>query len=337
MFDWATRRLLRQKSNFAVLEGFLSTLLGETIRIERILESEGNREDDTVKSNRINMLAENSRGEMVIVEVQNNRELNYFHRVLYDIPKVVTEYINSSEPRGNVKKVYSIDILYFDLGRGDDYVYHGNTELRGIHTGDILWLSASGRKQFMYRDAGKLFPEYYVLRVNKFDRKAVTPLDEWISFLKTGDIPEDATAGGLAEARERLRFDSLSREEQRACDAHFESLRYQCSVIQTGIIEGREEGRKEGFKTGFKKGFEEGFEEGFKQGRKEGFIEGFKESFKEGIRIGRTETLESIVESALKNGISSETVMKLTGLTDEEISSLQIVHFRWTPEGVQGG
>ena len=28
-FDWAVKRLLRQKANFGVLEGFLTVLLGE--------------------------------------------------------------------------------------------------------------------------------------------------------------------------------------------------------------------------------------------------------------------------------------------------------------------
>ncbi len=41
-FDWAMKRLLRDKSNYVVLEGFLSTLLEEDLRISRFLESESN-------------------------------------------------------------------------------------------------------------------------------------------------------------------------------------------------------------------------------------------------------------------------------------------------------
>lgn len=59
-FDWAVKRLLRNKSNFVVLEGFLSTLLGEDIRIVRMLESEGNKSDQNDKFNRVDMLAEDS-------------------------------------------------------------------------------------------------------------------------------------------------------------------------------------------------------------------------------------------------------------------------------------
>ncbi|MEM6829022.1 MAG: hypothetical protein AAF551_00810 [Bacteroidota bacterium] len=33
-FDWAIKRILRDKENFDILEGFLSELLGQTIQIE---------------------------------------------------------------------------------------------------------------------------------------------------------------------------------------------------------------------------------------------------------------------------------------------------------------
>ena len=47
-FDWAMKRLLRNKANFAVLEGFLTTLLNEKIVIQKLLESEGNQEDELI-------------------------------------------------------------------------------------------------------------------------------------------------------------------------------------------------------------------------------------------------------------------------------------------------
>jgi predicted transposase/invertase (TIGR01784 family) len=315
MFDWAAKRLLRQKSNFVVLEGFLTTLLGETIRIKHILESEGNKEDAIDKFNRVDMLAENSRGELVIIEVQNNRELNYFHRMLYGTSKVITEYISSGEPYEHVKKIYSVNIVYFDLGQGNDYVYHGYTEFRGIHTNDVLQLSANQQKQFIYRDAGKLFPEYYVLRIDEFDKKAVTPLDEWILFLKTGDIPKNAKAGGLAEARERLRRDSLSKKEQRAYDAHLEALRYQRSVIQTGLFEGHEKGREEGREEGL----EEGIGIGMEKGIEEGIGIGIEKGIGIGIEKGRAEELEKNVLTAYQNNLSIEQIQAFSNLTQEHI------------------
>ena len=41
-FDWAIKRLLRQKANFGVLEGLLTVLLNEEVTIVEILERENN-------------------------------------------------------------------------------------------------------------------------------------------------------------------------------------------------------------------------------------------------------------------------------------------------------
>lgn len=244
-FDWAMKRLLRHKSNFVVLEGFLSSLLEEKITIRSILESEGNKEDFTDKFNRVDLLAEDSKGELIIIEVQNNRELDYFLRMLYGVSKAVTEYISEGDLYEKIRKIYSVNIVYFDLGQGTDYVYHGRTEFRGIHNHDILKLSEKQSELFICRNAGDLFPKYYVLRVNEFDRKAVTPLDEWIVFLKTGEIGNDTQAPGLAEARERLKFSSLDKRERAAYLRNIEDLRVQRGVVATARIEGRAEGRAE--------------------------------------------------------------------------------------------
>ena len=117
-FDWAMKRLLRNKANHAVLEGFLSSLIGKKFKIQRFLESESNQEDETDKYNRVDILAENENGELCIIEVQNNRELTYFHRMLYGVSKAITEYIGLGSPYDEVRKVYSINIVYFELGQG---------------------------------------------------------------------------------------------------------------------------------------------------------------------------------------------------------------------------
>ena len=258
-FDWAMKRLLRDKSNYDVLEGLISTLLGEDLHINRLLESEANQADANDKFNRVDMLVEDKEGRLLIVEIQNNRELDYFHRMLYGTSKTISEYIGLGDDYDKVRKIYSINIVYFDLGQGKDYVYHGKTIFRGLHDPqDVLQLSVRQRELFVGKEAGDIFPEYYVLRVNEFDRIAKTPLDEWIKFLKTGEIDKDATAKGLPEAREKLRVDSLPEAEKRAYIRDMEAIRYQRSVIKTGWYEGRAEGRAEGKAEGRAEGLEEG-------------------------------------------------------------------------------
>ncbi|MDR1881009.1 MAG: Rpn family recombination-promoting nuclease/putative transposase [Tannerellaceae bacterium] len=309
-FDWALKRLLRQKANFVVLEGFLTSLLGEKIRIERILESEGNKETEADKFNRLDMLAENSRGELVIIEVQNNRELDYFHRMLYGTAKVITEYISQGESYSLIRKIYSINIVYFDLGQGKDYVYHGKTDFYGLHEKDKLLLTNRQQKQFRYREAGDLYPEYYILRVNDFDGVATDSLDEWVSFLKTGDIPDNAKAPGLNEARKRLLVDRMKPEERAIYDSHIEAVRYQRSVLQTGLIEGREEGEKIGLEKGEKIGLEKGEAIGLEKGEKIG------------LEKGRKEAQAEFVSAAARKGFSESQIQELTDLTKEEIREI---------------
>ncbi|MCC5946066.1 MAG: PD-(D/E)XK nuclease family transposase, partial [Bernardetiaceae bacterium] len=97
-FDWAIKRLLRNKANFVVLEGFLSELLFDDIRIEKILECEGIQQTDDDKYNRVDILTQNSKNELVIVQIQNTYEIDYFHRMAFGASKALTENLNLGEP-----------------------------------------------------------------------------------------------------------------------------------------------------------------------------------------------------------------------------------------------
>jgi hypothetical protein len=95
---------------------------------------------------------------------------------------VITEYISKGEPYSAVKKVYSVNILYFDLGHGKDYIYRGKTCFTGMCLEDQLELSKSQQQKFGKREPAELFPEYYLIKVNNFNNVAKNTLDEWIYF-----------------------------------------------------------------------------------------------------------------------------------------------------------
>lgn len=247
-FDWAMKRLLRNKANFSVLEGLLTTLLGEKIIIQKLLESESNQEDEYDKYNRVDMLAENSKAELILIEVQNNSEYAYFQRMLFGTSKLLTEYIERGDSYDKVRKVYSVNIVYFSLGHGTDFVYHGKTEFRGIHTNDLLELTPFQKQTFKVDAVSQLYPEYYILKVNDFNRVAKSPLEEWIYYLNTGVIPSNATAPGLEEAREKLKLASMTKEELAAYYRHLDNIVILRDNINTERAEGRAEGRIEGEK-----------------------------------------------------------------------------------------
>lgn len=286
-FDWAMKRLLRDKSNYVVLEGFLSTLLEEDLRISRFLESESNQTDETDKFNRADILVEDSKGRLLIIKIQNYRELYYYHQMLYGASDILSRYTDEETDYNKICKIYSINIVYFSMIKSKDYAYHGEIIFRGLHDSDnFLKLSVRQQELFIGKDAGDIFPEYYVLRVNDFDKVAKTPLDEWIKFLKTGEIDKEATAKGLPEARERLRIDTLPDAEKRAYYRDMEALRYQRSVIKTG--------------------WDEGHTEGFKEGRAEG------EKMK----------AKEVAKRMKEMGLSVKNIIQCTGLTHEEIEEL---------------
>lgn len=255
-FDWAMKRLLRNKANYVVLEGFLSSLLGKKFKIHRFLESESNQEYGDDKYKRANILAEGEDGQLCIIEVQNSREVTYYHRIRYGASKAITEYIGFVKPYEAVSKVYSIYIVYFKLGQGKDYVYHGKNKFIGKHDPhDTLKLSSKQKENFFgikntdlesMKTPGDLFPEYYILRVNDYNKVATTPLDEWMEFLKTGSISCKATAPGLPEARECLRVEFLTQEDRQTYFRHLESVRHMKSLFDTSRDEGYQDGLRKG-------------------------------------------------------------------------------------------
>jgi predicted transposase/invertase (TIGR01784 family) len=240
-FDWAIKRLLRNKADYLVLEGFLSELLKEDISIQNILESESNQLNDTDKFNRVDILVKNAKGELVIIEIQNQNEYDYFHRMVYGTSKAIAEYISVGEPYKNIKKVYSINIVYFDLGQGEDYVYHGKTDFIGIHKSDKLLLSEKQVELLGKVEPFQIFPEYYVIKVNQFDNVAKNTLDEWIYYLKNNEIKDEFTARGIDKAKELWRVDNLPEDEQKNYQKHIENLHYGASMAWTMKVDAESE------------------------------------------------------------------------------------------------
>ena len=244
-FDWAIKRLLRQKANFGVLEGFLTVFIGEPIKIVDILESEGNQQAEDDKFNRVDIKAKNSKGDIIIVEIQNTSELYYLERVLYGVAKAITEHINLGNTYKEVKKVYSISILYFDLGKGSDYIYVGQNNFVGLHTKDNLIISTREKDTIVSKSTSEIGTTYILVRLNEFNKVAKSPIEEWVEYLKNDFISPEAKALGLQEAREKLRYYSMSNAERYAYDEHVNAIMIQNDVLENAMLEGHAEGLAE--------------------------------------------------------------------------------------------
>ena len=244
-FDWAVKKLLRNKANFVVLEGFLSELLFDDIKIQKILESESNQETENDKYNRVDILTQNSKNELIIVEIQNTYEIDFFHQMIYGTSKALIENISLGQPYSEIKKVISINIVYFDLGQGKDYVYKGKTNFEGLHEKDTLQLSIQQKQTFTKKEISDFFPEYYIIKVNKFNDIAKDTLDEWVYFLKNSEVKDEFKAKGLAEAKEVLDIMRLDKEQQYGYNRYLDYLHYKASEILSLRLEAEDKVRQD--------------------------------------------------------------------------------------------
>lgn len=292
-FDWAIKRILRDKANKEVLEGLITVLLNEQITITEILESEGNQDAREDKMNRVDVKAKTLKGEYIIVEVQLTKESDFFQRILFGTAKSITDQISIGQDYGVIRKIYSINILYFDFGCGDDYAYHGVTTFTGMtKTDSVLRFNNEKEKRYINETTkhvalpDEVFPEYFLLIVNHFNEVAKTPIEEWMEYLKDAVIRDDTTTPGLQAAREKLAYMSMNEKERRAYEDYMISVH----------------AAKDAWDTLKNEGYAEGYEEGMEKG--------MEENKRENARRMKAD------------GMPAELIAKYTGLSIETVNSL---------------
>lgn len=255
-FDWAMKTILRDKANFDVLEGFLAALLrDDNIQILHILESEGNQKDEEDKFNRVDLLVVDSQQRKFIIEIQNSREADYLERILYGTSKVIVENQDLGVDFKNIDKVISISILYFNLGSGDDYLYHGKTELTGMNTGNRLIVrkktdvveNFQPKIRFIEKN---IFPEYYLIKVEKFENVIEQPIDEWIFMIKNNFVRDDFSSKNIEKAKKKLEYLNMDEKERKSYERFLINLAREKNIIETAHNDGVKEGEKIGLEKG---------------------------------------------------------------------------------------
>lgn len=267
-FDWALKHILRDKANFDVLEGFLSAVLEEEIQVLQLLESESDRELEHLKYNRVDVLVEDSQGRHLIIEVQNQHESDYLYRMLFGACKIIIDTLQLGHHYHDIVKVISVNILYFNLGMGNDYVYYGSTQFVGLHTKEPLRLrrrERDGHGRIYLREVNierEIFPEYYLIQVERFGDEVSSALDEWVYMLKNEEVRDDFQSRHIDRAREKLSVLQMDEANRRRYERYLMDLASERDVMKTAHREGRAEGLKEGVKEGVRKTARRMLEEG---------------------------------------------------------------------------
>jgi hypothetical protein len=246
-FDWAMKTLLRDKANFDVLEGFLCALLeDDNIKILNILESETNAEDENDKFNRVDLLVQDSQLRKIYIEIQNTRETDYLESLLYATSKIIVEHQDLGEDFRDISKVISISILYFNLGYGDDYIYYGTTEFKGINTGNKFVvkkrvdISETIEPKYKFVEK-KIFPEYYIITVERYKNIVQKRIDEWIYMIKNNEVADGSTSKNIDKAKQKLAEINMTEEQRKAYEKYLINLAKDRDVVNTAKEEGRDE------------------------------------------------------------------------------------------------
>jgi len=239
---------LRDKANFDVLSGFLTELLEKDVNVQEILESEGNVSSEDLKVNRLDLKAKIDDGELAVFEIQFFDQIDFLGKVLFNACKAVVEQVSSGKMY-NIKKVYSINIAYFDLGAKREYVFRANlSKFSGVHFSDeYIPFSQSLNPP---SDSGNLHPEYYLILPNKFDEQMRNKFDEWVYTLKTSSVRSEFTAAGIQAAGEKLDVMKMTPQQRAEYDrARFESIDAKTQYY-TAELKGKTEGEAIGIVKG---------------------------------------------------------------------------------------
>jgi predicted transposase/invertase (TIGR01784 family) len=336
-FDWAAKKMLRDKKNFDILEGFLSELLREDIKIVGLLESEGNQEDEGDKFNRVDLYAENENGEHIIIEIQNTRELDYLMRMLFGTSKAITEYLLEGDPYSSINKVIAVSIIYFGLGKGEDYIYVGQTKFTGLHSKKELELTKAQKNLLHKPTIHEAYPEYYLIQTTRFKDVINEPLDEWIYFFKNNEVKDTFKAKGMSEVREKLAVNNLPDTEKWHYNRFLDNLHWEASVAQTAKIEEEERLAEVEAKNAEKiaeietKNAERIAEAEAKNAERiaeaeaknaERIAEAEAKNAKKIAEAEAQKTREMIIQ-LIKINLPNDQITKVTGLADEEIEKIR--------------
>lgn len=319
-FDWAIKTILRDKANFDVLEGFLSALLKEDIKVVQLLESESNQDTPRQKFNRVDIMVQDSNQKHMIIEIQNEHEADFLERLLLGTLVVIIDNLEIGQNFSEVKKVISISIQYFNLGRGEDYIYYGSTQFKGVHTQKPLIIKkrySLTDKKFIFKNRNiekEIFPEYYLINVERFKDEILSDIDEWIYMLKNETAPNSFKSKNIDKAREKLKLAQMSDPERKAYEKYVINTVRDIDMIQTAR--------------------DEGLEKGIKKGEIKGMIQMLLLNLK--TRLGQlSESIEKQIYSISATGTDTDTITELFKLsctcTDENQFLSMLNHINKKP------
>lgn len=209
--------------------------------------------------------------------------------------------------RRSDKKIANRKLVRFDWAmkyilrkENTDFIYYRSTELVGLHTRKPLVLHeavANGEKKSVVTSKD-VFPEYYMIYVEKFQDMINEAIDEWVYFFKYGEIKEEFTSPGILLAAKKLDYLTMNEEERRAYDGYLAYLGQEMDILDSA--------KEEGINIGVEKGISIGVEKGISIGVEKGIMIVARKMYLAGDSIEKISSLTGISVEELKKEIENK-------------------------------
>lgn len=165
---------------------------------------------------------------------------------------MIIDTLSLGQSYKNIAKVISISLQYFNLGLGNDYLYYGCNRFVGLNTQEPLCLRQQAKApngKVYLREVNiekEIFPEYYLIQVERFEDQIKKPMAEWFYMLKQVTVADDFQAKNIDQARQKLSVMRMEEKDKRRYDRYLMALASERAVLETAHRAGRLEGQKEG-------------------------------------------------------------------------------------------
>ena len=288
-FDYAIKYLLKDKKDYDIVEGFISAILNAvdkpSVKICTTMDPESHKESFGGKRSLADLIVEDDNHKKYIVEIERSHMTSYVQKACFNTSRLVVDSIESGSNYEDIKKVYHISILYFNVPFMNEPIAHGRTTFQSVEGKKPVSLVIKDKKGNAC-NLTDVLPEYFIICTPLFKGDPKRELDEWIYTLKEGRVPPDAKSPYMKKVKEKLDYLLMTREERD------EYTRYMKDVLTEG----------DRVATAERIGMERGVRKGMKKGVKAG--------------------IKEVAIKMKRRGLKVEHISEMTGLASEEVSRL---------------
>lgn len=241
------------------------------------------------KDSVVDVRCRDGRGRQFIVEMQMMWTSEYKQRVLFNASKAYVRQLERGMNFSMLQPVYSLNMVNDTFSDSEDY-YHDYRIVESADTKQVI----EGLR-FIFIELPKFTPK-------NFSEKKMKVL--WLRYLteideKTRKVSPDLTGNPeIGKAIEQIEEAAFTDDELYIYDRFWDMV----STAKMQITSSRKDGMRKGLKEGMEKGMEKGMKEGIEKGIGE-----------ERIRTARKMKAE---------GLGTDMITKITGLTPNEIDAL---------------